>query len=90
MADITWPATLPQYVDQNGYQEARVSGKLETEMDSGPKSMRRLYTATPVVFSIPINIDIYTGRHLRHVLLYHSKAWDTSLLNGSIHAQALR
>lgn len=56
MADIIWPATLPQYVDQNGYQEARVSGKLETEMDSGPKSMRRLYTATPIVFSIQLTL----------------------------------
>lgn len=52
----TWPAGLPQYVDISGYGESRPSAKLETQMDSGPAYMRRLYTYTPKIFNITLTL----------------------------------
>lgn len=54
---IDWPSTLPQYPDQSGFGEDRVSGKIETEMDSGPNVQRSIFTATPVRFSIQLTLD---------------------------------
>lgn len=51
-----WPVTLPQYVNQDGYTQKRISGKIETEMDTGPAVMRNRFTATPVVFNLAITM----------------------------------
>lgn len=52
----TWDASLPQYPDAGGYSEQRGNGKLETEMDSGIRQMRNLFTAVPTHFSIVLTL----------------------------------
>ena len=51
-----WDTSLPQYVNQSGYKEQRVSGKLESKMDSGPMQMRSIYTATPIRFTVRMTL----------------------------------
>lgn len=48
--------SLPQYVDASGYSEQRGLGKIETEMDTGPRVMRSLYTSVPTVFTISLTM----------------------------------
>jgi hypothetical protein len=48
--------SLPQYVNDKGYKEIPANGKLETSMDSGPKQMRNLFTATPTDFAITMSM----------------------------------
>lgn len=40
----TWPASLPTYVLENGYQEQLPKNVIETEMEGGPPKARRRYT----------------------------------------------
>ena len=51
-----WPTTLPQYINQGGYSEQRVDGKLVTAMDSGPTITRSLFSATPVTYSVELTL----------------------------------
>lgn len=51
-----WPATLPQFVNQTGYGEQRVDGKLTTKMDSGPTVNRSLFSATPVNYKVTLTL----------------------------------
>lgn len=44
MANPTWPATLPQYVQEGGYQETLQDQTIETQMESGPAKIRRRFT----------------------------------------------
>jgi len=53
---ITWPSGLPQFVNQDGYNEQRVDGKLVTKMDSGPSVNRSIFTATPYGYNIAMNL----------------------------------
>ena len=52
----TWPATLPQNVLTEGYQEAPGDGRLRTQMDAGPAKMRRLHTAVVDTFSVSLSL----------------------------------
>lgn len=56
MASITYPVTLPQYPDQTGYTEQRTSGKIMSEMDSGPSYMRAVFTATSTIFDLQLTM----------------------------------
>ncbi len=39
-----WPATLPQYFEENGYSESLADGRLDTATDFGPGKSRRRFT----------------------------------------------
>lgn len=39
-----WPATLPQYFQEQGYSESPPDQRLESNVDSGPPKTRRRYT----------------------------------------------
>lgn len=45
MSYPAWPATLPQKMLVDGYSGALSSNVLRTDMEAGPKKMRRLTTA---------------------------------------------
>ena len=40
----TWPGTLPQLFQQNGYTESNINNIIETAMDSGPTKRRKRTT----------------------------------------------
>lgn len=50
----TWDTSLPQYADISGFGETPQVAKLETQMDTGPKHMRNLYTSVPKQYTIVI------------------------------------
>lgn len=54
MAD--WPSTLPQYVDQDGYNQTIQNPVLSTDMDAGPVKKRLRYTFVPEQFSITLTM----------------------------------
>ncbi len=39
-----WPATLPQFVQEQGYSESLPNQTVESPMDSGPPKTRRRFT----------------------------------------------
>jgi hypothetical protein len=41
---ISWPATLPQYVQQAGYGESLPDQTIESQVDAGPPKSRRRFT----------------------------------------------
>lgn len=45
MADIDWPAGLPQRPSWTNYQETPPNLVVRTQMDSGPPKVRRRFTA---------------------------------------------
>lgn len=45
MADVAWPASLPQYVLASGYSEKPPESTVRTEMTSGRPKYRRRQTA---------------------------------------------
>jgi hypothetical protein len=44
MPNPTWPATLPQFVLEGGYQESLQDQTIETQMEAGPAKIRRRFT----------------------------------------------
>ncbi len=46
MADVTWPVSLPQFVQESGYSESLEDQTVETGMSSGPVKIRRRFTAS--------------------------------------------
>lgn len=50
----TWPLTLPQYVDQDGYTQTITNPLLRTDMEAGPAKVRLRYTAVPEEFNISL------------------------------------
>lgn len=51
-----WPATLPQYVLQEGYQEKLPDNTVETPMDTGPDKVRRRFTTNYRVFTVQMEM----------------------------------
>lgn len=49
-----WPATLPQYVFAQGYEETFPDEVLRTQMDAGPAKVRRRFTAGTRPFSVQV------------------------------------
>lgn len=43
----TWPTSLPQAFQQNGYSQGEGEGRLRTQPDQGPGKVRRRFTAVP-------------------------------------------
>jgi hypothetical protein len=52
-----WPASLPQYVLQQGYNEQLSDNLVETQMDAGPGKTRRRFTATVKQFGVTLEMD---------------------------------
>lgn len=53
----TWPATLPTYVLEGGYQEQLPQNVVETEMETGPMKSRRRFTKVFRKFQMAIILD---------------------------------
>lgn len=51
MATISWPSSLPQYVQESGYEETPPNNRIETQMDAGPAKIRGLSTVKNYTFS---------------------------------------
>lgn len=54
MANPTWPASLPQYVQEGGYQEQLQDQTVESQMDTGPAKIRRRFTKSIRKFQITL------------------------------------
>lgn len=54
----SWPASLPQFVQQQGYQESLPDQTIESEVDSGPAKTRRRFTKNlrPIQASIWVDM----------------------------------
>ncbi len=50
----TWPATLPQRPNADGYQEQKVDITLRSPMDAGPPKSRPLYSSAPTDLVLPM------------------------------------
>lgn len=46
MPNPTWPATLPQFVNQDSYREARTDNTIRTPMEGAAVKTRRRFTAS--------------------------------------------
>lgn len=57
MSVPTWPASLPQRVDQNGYREGAADNVIRTDMAYGPQKRRRRGTAAPKPITIEVILD---------------------------------
>jgi len=51
-----WPATLPQKPLANGFQEVLPNQVIGTQMDAGPKKLRRRFTAAVRPFAMTIKV----------------------------------
>lgn len=52
----TWPSTLPQYPDQQGFSETIRDPVLRTAMDAGPEKARLRYTAVPEQYKMTMHM----------------------------------
>lgn len=71
----SWPSTLPQYVDQDGYTQTSKNPLIRTEMDAGPAKVRLRYTAVPEEFNISLvltktQLDTFVNTFFRNALHY--------------------
>lgn len=58
MADIDWPATLPQRLEQANYSQAGGQGAIRQDMDSGPAFQRPRYSAVATPISGSLLLDV--------------------------------
>jgi len=57
MADIFWPEGLPNTLLMEGLAGKRSSNVIRTQMDAGPKKVRRRYTASTKYFTGKLLLD---------------------------------
>ena len=53
----TWPANLPQFVNEAGYSESLEDQTIESSMDTGSAKVRRRFTAAFRKFSVSLTMD---------------------------------
>jgi hypothetical protein len=53
---IVWPATLPQTVDSDKYEERIQDNRLRTDMDMGPPKMRPRFSAVIETFTFEMDL----------------------------------
>lgn len=53
----TWPAALPQFVQERGYSESLADQTIESPMDSGPPKVRRRFTKNYRPLQMTIQCD---------------------------------
>lgn len=77
MANPVWPDTLPQYVNESGYNESEPDTLIETPFDAGPTGVRNRFTtaSTPLRVAIDCTADQAT---------IFRDFYRTTLANGSI------
>ncbi|CAB5220423.1 hypothetical protein UFOVP233_72 [uncultured Caudovirales phage] len=51
-----WPATLPAFVLEAGYQEGLEDQTVETQMDAGPAKIRRRFTTSTRRFQVTVQM----------------------------------
>lgn len=69
MANVAWPAGLPQYVLVSGYTETAPNNTIRTEMAAGPAKLRRRSTAAVRTISCQLRLsyaqrDVLDGFYL--------------------------
>ena len=57
MANVAWPAGLPQYVLVSGYTETAPNNTIRTEMAAGPAKLRRRSTAAVRTISCQLRLS---------------------------------
>lgn len=58
MADETWPSTLPQYVNEGGFQFALSLSSYTTGMSTGYAKKRKKYTGQYATYSVTMNCTL--------------------------------
>jgi len=61
----SWPSTLPQAPDADGYQEQAPDLTLRTSMDTGPAKVRRRGAARPWVMQVSFTLTAEQSETLR-------------------------
>lgn len=56
----TWPASLPEYVLENGFSETMPEQAIESQTDGGPAKIRRRFTTNfrPLKFTIRVEPEL--------------------------------
>lgn len=80
MALATWPITLPQVVDHEGFEHSFSVSSRRTEMDSGVPFQRPLYTFVPPKFTGQILLD-YSQLETLRVFWEDTLAFGTQKFN---------
>lgn len=57
----SWPTSLPQYVQLDGYAERPVDITVRSSVDVGPEKARPRYSSMPVDFVCPM---LFTSAHI--------------------------
>ena len=55
---VNWPDTLPQFWQQDGYQETLPDVTIRSEMDAGPAKSRRRFTAQVTPIKSKMNLSV--------------------------------
>lgn len=56
MSNPTWPPSLPQYPNQDGFSEEQADNTIRTQFDAGTMKLRRRYTAAPIKFTMSFTL----------------------------------
>lgn len=74
---ITWPLSLPQLFQHDGFAQGKQGNLLRTDMDSGLPKVRRLFTA---ISKYPSGTMIMTGSQLTDF----EDFFDNTIFSGSL------
>jgi hypothetical protein len=77
MANAVWPATLPSFVQEAGYDESLPDVMAETNMDSGPAKTRPRFTTANRRFAVTVRMDAAQA-------VIFEGFWDTTLKKGAL------
>lgn len=77
MPNPYWPATLPQFIRADSYEETPTDQTVETPMESGPVKIRRRCTADYPVIKCAIDVDVTQRAAFWDF-------WKTTLAGGSL------
>lgn len=77
MANIMWPAELPQVLMLNGLSAEKQNNVIRTQMDAGPQKIRRRYTVATKDFSG----QIIVSEQQRQIL---ENWYDNDIASGSL------
>jgi hypothetical protein len=72
-----WPSSLPDYVLQQGHNEALANVSMRSQMDAGPAKVRRRFTAGPRMVNAIVRLT--TGQTLTLDTFF-----ETTLVGGSL------
>jgi hypothetical protein len=80
MANASWPASLPAFVDQQGYSETLPDVNIESPMEAGPPKVRPRTTVNWTPFTMSMRLtraqyDVFVG-FFNGTLSYGSRRFD--------------